>query len=60
MQNLIGTIVKNAEIFFKNIFISFFCVVLVPKRFLGSLLTYEYERKNFGPDFIQYLIFMPL
>ena len=27
MQNLIGTKAKEAEIFIKNIFISFFCVV---------------------------------
>ena len=33
MQNLIGPIVKNAEIFHKNIFIPFFHVVLGPKRF---------------------------
>ena len=37
MQNLIGPIVKNAEIFHKNIFIPFFHVVLGPKRFLGDL-----------------------
>ena len=37
MQNLIGPIVKNAEIFHKNIFIPFIHVVLGPKRLLGGL-----------------------
>ena len=37
MQNLIGSIVKNADIFHKNNFIPFIYVVLGPKRFLGGL-----------------------
>ena len=36
MQNLIGPIVKNAEIFHKNIFIPFFQVVLGSKLFYGT------------------------
>ena len=47
MQNLIGPIVKNAEIFHKNIFIPFFHVVLGPKRFLGGL-PHENSKKNLG------------
>ena len=41
MQNLIGPIVKNAEIFLKNIFIPFFHVVFEPK-IIG-------KGKKFGP-----------
>ena len=52
MQNLIGPIVKNAEIFHKNIFIPFFHVVLGPKRFWGGLQHPHNNRKSkkFGPD----------
>ena len=50
MQNLIGPIVKNAEIFHKNIFIPFFHVVLGPKRFLGGLPHSNRKSKKIWPD----------
>ena len=50
MQNLIGPIVKNAELFQKNIFISFFYVILGPKCFLGGLSHDNRKSKKFGPD----------
>ena len=49
MQNLIGPIVKNAEIFHKDIFIPFFHVVLGPKHFLEDLPhNNRKSKKNFG------------
>ena len=47
MQNLIGPIVKNAEIFHKNIFVPFFYVNLRPKHFLGGLPHNNRKSKKF-------------
>ena len=48
MRNLIGPIVKDAEIFDKNIFIPFFFLVLGPKRVLGGLLHRNRKSKKMG------------